>query len=560
MKYKALPIGVENFEQMVEKEQNYYYVDKTLMIRDLLDKGGYVNLFTRPRRFGKSLSISMIQYFFDKQMIDKKHAFDGLKILEEDAKYLEHQNRYPVIKMTLKGTGMRKFESAFKKLIEKISAEYKRHLYLLSCDEMLASERELYQKIIEKKASYEEYTNSLMGLSNYLERYHQEKVIILIDEYDVPLEKAHFNGYYEEMIEFIRSFFDDALKTNDSLKFAVITGCLRVSKESIFTGLNNLNIVSILSDSFGECFGFTQVEVDAMLAHYELTAKTDEMRDWYNGYLFGETTVYNPWSSIKYLYDQIHGKIYLPIPHWSNTSSNAIIKDLIEISDNEAKKEIEMLIAGGTITKPINEDIVYAEIKESMDNLWNFLYFTGYLKKVSKAQVGVHNHFELEIPNKEIKYIYEKQIMTWFNKRVEMTDLKPLYTALLEKDALTLADELNETLVETISFMDSHENFYHGFLTGMFRGMKGYLVKSNRESGNGRGDIFIRGVSMRKPAIVIEVKVAKRMQDLEKESQIALDQIEEKKYVEELNQEGYREIIKYGIAFYRKDCDVRFEK
>jgi len=403
----------------------------------------------------------------------------------------------------------------------------------------------------------EDYQESLEFLSTCLEKHYDKKVIILIDEYDVPLEKSHFEGYYPEMVQFIRGFFSSAMKTNKSLNFAVLTGCLRVSKESIFTGLNNMNIISITSDSFGEYYGFTEPEVAQMLAYYGLEEKAEEMRDWYNGYLFGETVVYNPWSSIKYLYDIIYGKIYLPSPHWSNTSSNAIIKDLITISDHKVKEDIESLIAEKTIIKPIVEDIVYADITKNMDNLWSFLFFTGYLKKVSKTQIRVRNHLELAIPNKEIQYIYETKIVEWFDEKVKATDLTPMYHAILTGDTKVFQNELTKMLQSTISYFDSKEEFYHGFLAAVTSTMDGYATKSNRESGDGRRDIFMRPSSIRKPAVIIEVKVADVAKDLAKKCDEALAQIEEKKYDTELLIEGYTHVIKYGIAFYRKDCEIK---
>ena len=550
-----LPIGIENFKDMIQK--NYYYVDKTLMIKELLEKGGYVNVFTRPRRFGKTLSISMLQYFFENTKKESAHIFEGLDIVKMGEVYLAHQNKYPVIKLSLKAAEGAGFEKAFALFKTEIAKEFERHNYLLKSDELTIVQRQLYESIIDKSAEQESFQDSLKFLSECLEKYYNQKAIILIDEYDVPLEKAYFRGYYDEMIEFVRSLFGSALKTNDALEFAVITGCLRVSKESIFTGVNNLNIVSILSDSFGEHFGFTEPEVEVMMADCDLEHKTDEMRDWYNGYLFGETVVYNPWSSIKYLYDVIYGKIYLPVPHWSNTSSNDIVRQLISVADDEAKEEIEWLIQGKTIIKPIYEDIVYADILKNMNSLWNFLYFTGYLRKVSKEQRGVHNYFELTIPNKEIQYIYERQISEWFDERVQETDMTSLYRAVLEQDIETFMDEISELLAESISFMDSYENFYHGFLTGVLRGIKGYVAKSNRESGNGRGDIFLRPRSIRKPAIIIEVKVADEARYLEKECEDALIQIVKKQYDAELIREGFTQIIKYGIAFYRKDCVIK---
>jgi len=572
MDFKPFPIDVDNFEKMIS--QGYYYVDKTLLIKEIIDKKSEVSVFTRPRRFGKSLNISMLQYYFENLKVDKAAIFTGLKIMDAGNKYQEHQNEFPVIKMSLKRGEGASFKKAFSRLKMEIGSEFRRHQHLLESDKLSDVEKKYYLYIIENSMPTEErgkkddakeqvsdeqvvaFSSSLEFLSNCLERYYDKKVIILIDEYDVPLEKAHFRGYYPDMIDFFRSFYHDALKTNDSLNFAVLTGCLRVSKESIFTGLNNPDIISILSNEYGEYFGFTEAEMSEALTYYDLAEKESEAREWFNGYLFGETIVYNPWSSINYLKDMRNNKPS-PRAHWSNTSSNVIVRELIAIADDETKDEIEHLIAGGTITKPINEDIVYADITNSLDNLWNFLFFTGYLKKISEKQIGVHNYFELAIPNKEILYIYERKISEWFDYRVEEVDLTALYTAVLSQDIVTFEDEVINFLGESISFMDSHENFYHGFLTGILRGLKGYRVTSNRESGNGRGDIFIRPRDLRKVAVIVEVKIADKVHYLEKECEDALAQIEEKKYYEELMHEGYTNIIKYGVAFFGKMCMVR---
>ena len=555
LRKKRIPLGIEDFERMITDD--YYYVDKTLMIKDLLDKGGYVNLFTRPRRFGKSLNISMLQYFFDNRLAEKSTIFDNLLIANVGEAYLAHQNRYPVIKIGLKDVEASDIDEALEMLALEVSREYDRHKYILESSQMTAKEKLIYNRLLDQEASHSELRNSLKFLSDCLAKHYNQKVIILIDEYDVPLEKSHFAGYYDDMVKFIRSLFSSALKTNTSLHFAVLTGCLRVSKESIFTGLNNLTIISILSDNFGEYYGFTEKEVEIMLQHYGLEEKSKQMADWYNGYLFGETTVYNPWSSIEYLNDNVNSKIFLPRPHWSNTSSNTIIKDLIAISNNNTKDEIESLIAGNTITKPIKEDIVYSTITQTMDNLWSFLFFTGYLKKISKKQIGVQNYLELAIPNKEILYIYQNQIIEYFAARVKSTNLNPLYHALLSRNSMIFQYELGELLKDTISYFDTKEEFYHGFITAVMASLGDYSTKSNRESGDGRGDLFMRPVSIRQAAIVIEVKVAKEARDLEKMADAALAQIEKMKYDDELAREGYTTVIKYGIAFYRKDCEIK---
>jgi len=574
MEFKPFPTGIDNFKKMIS--QGYYYVDKTLLIKEIIDNKSEVNVFTRPRRFGKSLNISMLQYYFENLKACNASIFDGLKIMDAGDKYHEHQNKYPVIKMSLKGGEGASFEIAYARLKIEIGSEFERHNYLLESEKLTENQKQFYQYIIKNSLPKEEkvdkklddnaeklerekelaaYSNSLKFLSNCLERHYDKKVIILIDEYDVPLEKAHFRGFYSEMIEFMRSFFQDALKTNDSLSFATLTGCLRVSKESIFTGLNNLDIISIVSNEYGEYFGFTEPEMSDALAYYQLGYKEDEARAWYNGYLFGDTVVYNPWSSIKYLKDMRNEEPF-PKPHWSNTSSNKIIRELIAIADNETKAEIEHLIAGGTITKPINEDIVYAEIMDSSDNLWNFLFFTGYLKKVSKKQIGIENYFELTIPNKEILYIYIRKIREWFNEHTKIKHSKELLTAILDKDVLTIENQLNGRMLNLISYFDSQESFYHGFLLGILANIDGYEIKSNRETGFGRSDIFMKNRGIRKNGVVIELKVIGDQDDAEDVATAALTQIEEKKYAAELEAEGYRPILRYGIAFRGKECLV----
>ena len=552
---KRIPVGIEDFESMIVND--YYYIDKTLMIKDVLDKGGHINLFTRPRRFGKSLNISMLQYFFDILLADKAMIFDELNISNVKEKYLAHQNKYPVIKIGLKDVESDHFEEALEMLEMEIASEFGRHRYMLDSERVDNEDKNVYRKILNREADRGELRGSLKLLSRCLEKHYSQKVIILIDEYDVPLEKAHFAGYYPSMVSFMRGFFSSALKTNNGLHFAVLTGCLRVSKESIFTGLNNLSIDSIISDKYGEYFGFTEPELIEMLAHYGLKENIFQMRDWYNGYLFGDTIVYNPWSCIEYINDQLYRKIYWVRPHWSNTSSNAIVRSLIAKADHQVREEMESLMIGNTITKLIKEDVIYDDILKNMDNLWSFLFFTGYLRKVSQTQIGVQNYLELTIPNKEVLYIYITHISEWFDERVRSVDLTPLYGAILCRDTEVFQHELTEMLKNTISYFDSKEEFYHGFLAAVMITMKDYITKSNRESGNGRADLFMRPVSIRQPAIIIEVKVAKEARDLVKECDRALAQIEKKKYDDELIREGYTDIIKYGIAFYRKDCEIK---
>ena len=552
MEFKPLPIGIENFEKMIK--QGYYYVDKTLFLKELIDKKSQVNLFARPRRFGKTLCLSMVRYFFEKG--GDASLFDGLKIIDAGEKYTSEMGKYPVISISLKDVEGREYDRAMGLLRLEIRREFRRHKYLLKSDSIDEDQKADFDRIMKDQASDDDFATSLKLLTQCLEQHHKAKVVVLIDEYDVPIEKAYTNGYYDEMVETIRTMFHSTLKTNDAVNFAVVTGCLRVSKESIFTGFNNPKIITIVSDAYGEYFGLTDGEVSDAFRYYGMESRLEEARRWYNGYIFGDTNVYNPWSIINFLFELYENPLSYPLSYWANTSSNGIIRELAEIADDGAKEEIEELIRGGSITKPIYEDVVYSEIRTDMNNLWNFLFFTGYLRKKGETFEGNQKYFELVIPNLEVLTIFERKIREWFTDQVKKADVDRMYNAILSSDAQVFKEELSAMLAETISYYDSQENFYHGFLTGVLSRMKRCRVKSNRESGNGRGDIFILPVSIEMTAVIIEVKAASVPFALEKMSIEALRQIDEMKYGEEMKQLGYNNIIKYGIAFYRKDCKV----
>ena len=554
MEWPPLPIGVENFEEIITK--GYYYVDKTLLIKDLIDLRAKVNLFTRPRRFGKTLNMSMLRYFFEKSNEDRSRLFAGTKIMGAGEKYLEEMGQYPVISLSLKSMKQASYESAFHCLKEEIAREFKKYPQLI---QNMSSEddRTKYRLLMNRSADDEEYLTSLKFLSECLYSFYGRKTVILIDEYDVPLENAYFSGFYDRMVALIRSLFESALKTNDTLEFAVVTGCLRISKESIFTGLNNLNVISILSTTYAEHFGFTQNEVDQMLTHYGLEQNRSAVKTWYDGYQFGDTEVYNPWSVISYVNSCYKDKNSLLRPYWSNTSSNSIVRTLVERADLSVKQEIEALIEGKTITKPIHEDITYDDMDSTQDNLWNFLFFTGYLKKISEHQDGEDILVEMAIPNSEVRYIYKNMVLRWFEEKTKTKELSPLYESLLNGDREKMAEILSENLMETISFYDYQESYYHGFLAGMLKNIGNYIVQSNRESGNGRPDILVKYPSVRGKAVIIEIKVARTYQELEKKCDEALQQIEDQKYEKALRQEGYSDILKYGVAFYRKECMVK---
>ena len=558
---KPIPIGVEFYKQMISEE--YYYIDKTLLIRDLLAQKNMVTLFTRPRRFGKTLAQSMLKTFFEKEILpdgtaaDNSVYFQGKKIMEAGVEYTRHMGQYPVIFLSLKSAKQPTYEMAYENLAFEIRKEYDRHRYILENDNLTEEDKKIYQSILAMEAGNTIFARAIALLSECLEKYHKQKVIILLDEYDVPLENAYFNGFYDKMVTFIRSLFESALKTNESLKMAVVTGCLRISKESIFTGLNNLDVVSVLNEDYAEYFGFTQNEVDNLLKAYNLTQKTNEVRSWYDGYLFGNTEVYNPWSVINYVKDIVHRNTEFPKPYWSNTSSNSIVRELIENADDNTKQELERLIAGDTIEKPIHEDITYEDIYKSQDNLWNFLFFTGYLKTVEKSFVGQQIYMAMKIPNEEISYIYKNNIREWFLQCIGKQDLSGLVKALEEGDCETASDIITGQLMDTISFYDYKEDYYHGFMAGLLRHNNKYILKSNRESGSGRYDLCLKTMRIRKGRVILlELKVADSINKLEKGCMEALEQIEKLHYDSDMIEEGYTDILKYGICFYKKECFV----
>ena len=567
MEQKPLPIRIDNFEMLITR--GYYFVDKTLLIKDLLDNKAAVNLFTRPRRFGKTLNMSMLQYYFEDkrdqftgEKIDNSYLFEGLNIKAEGEKYTKYMGKYPVINLSLKSAKQPTYKMAYESLIDEIMKEYRRHNFILNSDKLLQSEKKIFLDISNGEAKEIEYAKSLQFLSSCLEKYFGSKTIILIDEYDVPLENAFFERFYDEMISFIRSLFESALKTNPSLEFSIITGCLRISRESIFTGLNNLNIISILNNRYAEYFGFTAEEVEELCDYYNIQEKYETAKKWYNGYTFGHKNVYNPWSVVKYIYDVLGDSHVFPTSYWANTSSNSIVKRLIERADDITKGEIEALIEGKTIEKPVHEDITYDDVYDNLDNLWNFMFFTGYFKKISeRMDENTQEKFvELAIPNLEVKYIFRTKILKWFNEKIKSEDLSILYTSIINGEVDVFQKEVNRLLKKTISFNDAYENFYHGFMIGLLSHMDGYIVKSNRETGDGRCDIYIKPLSIFDKAVIIEMKVCDKPKELFTKPQDALQQIEDKKYAYELNESGYEDIIKYGMAFYRKDCIIKIKE
>ena len=459
-----------------------------------------------------------VEIFDEKgEKIDNGYLFDGLAIADCGEELRKHQQQYPVIFMSLKSAKQDDYQTAYACLIDEICKEFQRHSYVLQ-GEMSARNREIFERIVLGRGSKEEYAKALGILSECLAKYHGKNTMILIDEYDVPLENAYLHGFYDNMIGFIRSLFESALKTNPYLEKSVITGCLRISKESIFTGLNNLEVDSCLHTRYADSFGFTEQEVNAMLAYYDLLEELPEVKRWYDGYLFNETEIYNPWSILKYVNDRKDKVTKFALPYWSNTSSNSIVREMVGEADADAKRDLETLINGGTIEKQVHEDITYGDIHQSQDNLWNFLFFTGYLKKVSerKDESGETLYLSMAIPNTEIKTIYKNSIAYWFEQRMKQSDRSPLLHALETGDCEAAENFINEQLFQTISYYDYAENFYHGFMAGLLVNIGGYRVKSNRESGNGRPDIVMTELKCRGRAMILKRKVSESINGMEK--------------------------------------------
>lgn len=557
-KTKRIPIGFEDFKEMIDK--NCYYVDKTPLIKDILDISGKVKLFTRPRRFGKTLNMSMLRYFFERSKEDHGYLFDGLQIAEYGEEYLKHQGRYPVISITLKDVEQPDYEASFSIYKGLVAREVWRHKEVLSSEKIMPMYRKKLEMICDGTADDTTYILGLQILSDGLYELYQEKTIILIDEYDVPLQNAYFNGFYDEMVKLIRSVFSHALKTNDSLAFGVLTGCLRISKESIFTGLNNLDVYSVTDTQFAYAYGFTEEEVRAMTEHYGIAEQFDEIKEWYDGYLFGETEIYNPWSVLKYVQAATAGNAVPAIPYWINTSSNSIIQELFEKSGQETRDTIEILVNGGTIEKPLFNDITYKNMDVNQESIWSFLLYTGYLKPLELTQAnGVEFYFKGMIPNLEVQSIYKETFRQWFREQLLSVDKTKFLQAILDGDAVTFENVLNDLLLCSISYHDGLESFYHGFLTGLLEFSHRYLVESNRENGTGRSDIVITDRLSKEIAVVIETKSTDKEGSLDKECRDALHQIHEKKYDANLTYKGFKRILKYGIAFCGKSCRVVFE-
>ena len=565
MKNLKLPVGIEDFQEI--RRNGFYYIDKTGLIEQLLDSWGKVNLFTRPCRFGKSLNMSMLRYFFE--IGTDMTLFNGLHILQRKDLCDEYMGRFPVVFLTLKGVDGLTFEKVKNKLIKIVALEAERFIFLKNSDKLTDNEKQRYCALVQMqygKYAMDEDTleSALQTLSELLYRHYGQKVVILVDEYDVPLDKAYQNGYYKEMVSMIRSLFGEALKTNEFLQFAVLTGCLRVSRESIFTGLNNFKIFSITDARFDEQFGFTEDEVGKMLKDYHLEENLAEMKEWYDGYHFGDADIYCPWDVINRVDDLCDTPEAKPKCYWINSSGNALVKRFVSIANRTTQDEIEHLIAGEPIEKSVRLDLTYDEIDKSIDNIWSVLFTTGYLTQVGMTEQGA---YKLVIPNKEVRTVYISQIQEWFKQKIadNTEQMAYFWKAIEDGNAEIIEQYLNQTLSNTISVFDTKapemekENSYHTFLAGMLTGNTDWVVKSNVEAGEGFADIIIKPQNP-DDGIIFELKYSKEASGLDKACERAIKQIRDRRYSEYLKNDGRHNMIFYGIAFYKKRCKVVVDK
>lgn len=560
-----LPVGIENFEEI--RTNGYYYVDKTNLIEQLFESRGKVNLFTRPRRFGKTLNMSMLKYFFE--IGADPSLFDGLNISRNDQLCKEHMGKYPVIFLTLKNVDGLDFQEAKQRFVDLIGTEAARFRFLLDSDRLTLDDKERYKALIAIKngayfMSNQVFTRSLKTLSELLNKYYDQKTVILIDEYDVPLDKAFQQGYYREMVSLIRGIFGDALKTNDSLSFAVMTGCLRISKESIFTGLNNFKILSITDVRFDEQFGFTDKEVNDILSYYHMEDRMKETKQWYDGYHFGNVDVYCPWDVINHV-DRIKDDPGArPETYWINTSGNDLVRRFVNKANKTTRNEIERLIAGEAIEKQIRLDLTYDEIDNSIDNLWSVLFTTGYLTQIGLTEEGA---YKLVIPNKEVREVYKLQIQEWFEKSLfsNVDQLQSFWKSFAEGNTEEIEKYLNKVLSNSISVFDTKgrneekESSYHNLLTGVLTGNADWLVKSNVEAGEGFADIIVE-TDDPDAGIITELKYTRDTKEMEQACKKAIAQIKDRRYQEYLLNDERRDILLYGIAFCKKRCKVIAEK
>lgn len=540
---KLLPTGIENFKTMIDKSA--YYVDKTNFIEDVLSE--QVVSYTRPRRFGKTLNMSMLYYFFSIKEKENAYLFDGLNI-SKNKDVLKVQNKYPTIFISLKEMKSLTFDAQISSFSNVIYELLEKNLEILSSDQLSDTTKDILNKLHNRSSSAEDLKISLRVITNALYTYYQQKVIVLIDEYDVPLQAAYQNNYYEEMVEFLRSVFSSALKTNDALEKGVMTGCLRISKESIFTGLNNFTAYSVLNNISSESFGFTELEVKQLLKAYNLSEKMDEVKEWYDGYQFGNKEIYNPWSTLMYVKNITQDVSFKPISFWANTSGNDLVVKYIQNGDKKLRKEFDVLMSGQSLIKYIKPELTYREM-DNINNIYSFLLLTGYLKVIKDRG---ENQYELVIPNKEVYEIYKQSFMSYFEDYT--TSRKgELYQELVDGDAKKVNLLLNDILLRSISYFDNQESFYHGFLVGL---LNDYEVVSNRESGNGRFDVCVLPENILGTVVLIECKHSISEDDLIDDAKEGARQIVEKKYLEEHRFKKYENAVGYGISFYKKQCYV----
>ncbi len=550
MKNINVPVGISNFEKI--RQDGYYYVDKTGLIKDMLkNKIPEVTLITRPRRFGKTLAMSMLASFFDIRR-DSKKLFQGLNISKEQQLCNDWMNQYPTLFLSFKDVDGTIFENALGLLRFTIAELCKKHTYLIESDMVDQDDKETFRKLKSMGSNLPELQGSIIMLMNMMKAYYNKPVILLIDEYDVPIAKASSNGYYKEMLEVMKTMLSTALKDNEALKFAVVTGCLKIAKESVFTGTNNFVSDTISSERYNEYYGFTQKDVDQILQDSQIEEKASDIKEWYDGYRFGEFDGYCPWDVMNYLWDLTNNQNAKPVSYWKNTSDNAIIRSFIDYSGAAIKKKLEILISGGSIRQQIEENLTYDYLHSSEENLWSILYLTGYLTNASEQDTD--GTIELKIPNKEIKEIFETTVKKWFEDNAKTIDRKELFDAVWTGNADILTKEIGTLLRMTISYHDYKEDFYHAFLAGIFAGA-GYVVESNKEHGEGRSDIVIYDDHEGKVAI-FEAKKSQNPEDMKLDCEKAIKQINEKMYANEF-EDAYDEILCYGISFFKKRCLVK---
>lgn len=550
MKNINVPVGISNFEKI--RQDGYYYVDKTGLIKDMLkNKIPEVTLITRPRRFGKTLAMSMLASFFDIRR-DSKKLFQGLNISKEQQLCNDWMNQYPTLFLSFKDVDGTIFENALGLLQFTIAELCKKHTYLIESDVVDQDDKETFRKLKSMGSNLPELQGSIIMLMNMMKAYYNKPVILLIDEYDVPIAKASSNGYYKEMLEVMKAMLSTALKDNEALKFAVVTGCLKIAKESVFTGTNNFVSDTISSERYNEYYGFTQKDVDQILQDAQIEEKASDIKEWYDGYRFGEFDVYCPWDVMNYLWDLTNNQNAKPVSYWKNTSDNAIIRSFIDYSGATIKKKLEILISGGSIRQQIEENLTYDYLHSSEENLWSILYLTGYLTNASEQDTD--GTIELKIPNKEIKEIFETTVKKWFEDNAKTIDRKELFDAVWTGNADILTKEIGTLLRMTISYHDYKEDFYHAFLAGIFAGA-GYVVESNKEHGEGRSDIVIYDEYEGKVAI-FEAKKSQNPEEMKLDCEKAIKQINEKMYANEF-EDAYDEILCYGISFFKKRCLVK---